>query len=202
MLRDKSGQVAAGEIIQPEKSLKPRPVKVEGATYRIETPLGSAFITVNHDQDGNPFEVFVTIGKAGSEVAAMAEALGRLISTTLRFGNHMAPRERARELMEQLHGIGGGRSVGFGPNRVRSLPDAVARAIGMHFGLIGYGLENGKVGGDGEQIMMASMDDTNESGQMKLASERKADLCPACGEATLVFEEGCKKCYGCGFSEC
>ena len=202
LLRDKSGQVAAGEIIQPEKSLKPRPVKVEGATYRIETPLGSAFITVNHDQDGNPFEVFVTIGKAGSEVAAMAEALGRLISTTLRFGNHMAPRERARELMEQLHGIGGGRSVGFGPNRVRSLPDAVARAIGMHFGLIGYGLENGKVGGDGEQIMMASMDDTNESGQMKLASERKADLCPACGEATLVFEEGCKKCYGCGFSEC
>lgn len=185
-----------------EKSLKPRPVKVEGATYRIETPLGSAFITVNHDHDGNPFEVFVIIGKAGSEVAAMAEALGRLISTTLRFGNHMAPRERARELMEQLQGIGGSRSVGFGPNRVRSLPDAVARAIGMHFGLIGYQVEAGKKSA-GEQIAIAEVtDDSNDSGQMKLMTDKKADLCPACGEAMLVWEEGCKKCYGCGYSEC
>ena len=30
----------------------------------------------------------------------------------------------------------------------------------------------------------------------------KADLCPECGDATLVYEEGCKKCYGCGYSEC
>ena len=28
------------------------------------------------------------------------------------------------------------------------------------------------------------------------------DLCPSCGEAALVHEEGCKKCYGCGYSEC
>jgi len=28
------------------------------------------------------------------------------------------------------------------------------------------------------------------------------DLCPECGEASMVFEESCKKCYGCGYSEC
>jgi ribonucleoside-diphosphate reductase alpha chain len=180
----------------------PRPVKVEGATYRIETPIGSAFITVNHDGDGNPFEVFVTIGKAGSEVAAMAEALGRLISTTLRFGNHMAPKERAREIMDQLHGIGGGRSVGFGPNRVRSLPDAIARAIGMHFGLLGY---QDQITSSKSQlpnnIQIPMFKNQNEK-QMELKVGKKADICPACGEATLVFEEGCKKCYGCGYSEC
>ena len=164
--------------------IKPRPVKVEGATYQIETPVGSAFITVNHDSDGNPFELFVTIGKAGSEVAAMAEAIGRLISTTLRFGNHLPAKERAREIMDQLRGIGGGSAVGFGPNKIRSLPDAVAKAIGTHFGLIGYQAEQAP------QAAQASL------------FAKKPDLCPGCGNAELVFEEGCKKCYGCGYSEC
>jgi ribonucleoside-diphosphate reductase alpha chain len=185
-----------------EQVVKPRPVKVEGATYRIETPLGRAFITVNHDEDGNPFEVFVIIGKAGSEVAAMAEALGRLISTTLRFGNHLPSKEKAREIMEQLMGIGGGRSVGFGPQKVRSLPDAVAKAIGMHFGLIGFKQ------GQSEQtvpvkpaVQETFIPEGNGHTQVPLF-QKKADLCPKCGEAALVFEEGCKKCYGCGYSEC
>jgi ribonucleoside-diphosphate reductase alpha chain len=181
------------------QAVKPRPVRVEGATYRIETPLGSAFITVNHDDDGNPFEVFVIIGKAGSEVAAMAEALGRLISTTLRFGNHLPAKERAKEIMEQLAGIGGSRSVGFGHQKVRSLPDAVAKAIGMHFGLIGYKQDQG------EQVKPVVQGDLLSGGdghtQIPLFQKR-ADLCPKCGEAALVFEEGCKKCYGCGYSEC
>ncbi len=165
------------ESAVPAMAIKPRPVKVEGATYRIETPLGVAFITVNHDPDGNPFELFIIIGKAGSEVAAMAEALGRLISTTLRFGNHLPAKERAREIMDQMVGIGGSRSVGFGPNKIRSLPDAVAKALGMHFGLI-------------VQPLFAH------------PQLHKGDICPKCGEASLAFEEGCKKCYECGYSEC
>lgn len=170
----------------PTPTVKPRPAKVEGATYRIETPLGVSFITVNQDPDGNPFEVFVIIGKAGSEVAAMAEALGRLISTTLRFGNHLPARERAREIMQQLQGIGGGKSVGFGPNKIKSLPDAVAKALGMHFGLIGYQKDNPEpeIAENPKQLPI------------------HRDLCPKCGEATFAFEEGCKKCYGCGYSEC
>jgi len=181
-----------------EQAIKPRPVKVEGATYKIETPLGSSFITVNHDSDGNPFEVFVAIGKAGSEVAAMAEALGRMISTTLRFGNHLPAKERAKELIDQLQGIGGGRSVGFGPNKVRSLPDAVAKAMAIHFGLIGsHGDDSLSARGELPSQQMPLV-----QAQMELPVRKKADICPSCGEATLVFEEGCKKCHGCGYSEC
>lgn len=164
-----------------------RPVKVEGATYRIVTPLGSAFITVNQDAAGNPFEVFITIGKAGSEVAAMAEALGRMISTTLRFGNHKPPMERAREIVDQLKGIGGGRSVGFGPNKVRSLPDAVAKALSMHFGFGSVSHETSPVAEEASQ---------NE--ETKVAG----DICPACGSPALVYQEGCSKCFACGHSEC
>lgn len=187
--KEKANGQAKTEIVVAE--LQPRPMKVEGATYRIETPLGTAFITVNHDSDGNPFEVFVAIGKAGSEVAAMAEAIGRLISTTLRFGNHLPARERAREIVDQLRGIGGAGAVGFGDNKVRSLPDAVAKAIAIHFNLNG-----------------AKTKDTGSEpvGNFKWQSENssvvKRDLCPSCGEAALTFEEGCSKCYACGFSKC
>jgi ribonucleoside-diphosphate reductase alpha chain len=183
----------------PDQLIKPRPMRVNGATYRIETPLGNAFITVNHDEDGNPFEVFVIIGKAGSEVAAMAEALGRMISTTLRFGNHLPAKERAKEIMEQLAGIGGGRSVGFGRQKIRSLPDAVAKAIGMHFGLVGFKQELPE--STKPVVQEALLSGGNGHSQIPLFS-KKADLCPKCGEAMLVFEEGCKKCYGCGYSEC
>ena len=164
-----------------------RPVKVEGATYRIVTPLGSAFITVNQDSQGNPFEVFITIGKAGSEVSAMAEALGRMISTTLRFGNHKPPIDRAHEIVEQLRDIGGGRSVGFGPNKVRSLPDAVAKALSMHFG---FGSTNHNF--SDKNISDSGTDETKVVG----------DICPACGSPALVFQEGCSKCHACGHSEC
>ena len=190
-----TGSTKKEEKSTQETLIKPRPTKVEGATYQIETPMGTSFITVNHDGEGNPFEVFVTIGKAGSEVAAMAEAIGRLISTTLRFGNHLPAKERAREIMEQLRGIGGGSAVGFGPNKVRSLPDAVARALGMHFGLMGFQEKQAEQAPHATQASLFAGEHTN-------GHAKKLDLCPGCGNASLVFEEGCKKCYGCGYSEC
>lgn len=111
-----------------------RPFVVRGATYRLETPVGKAFVTINQDETGEPLEVFVNVGKAGSDVTAMAEALGRTISTALRFRGHLSPREKAKEIALQLSGIGGRRSVGFGPRKILSLPDAVAAAISTHFG--------------------------------------------------------------------
>jgi ribonucleoside-diphosphate reductase alpha chain len=203
----------------PEAAVLERPMKVEGATYRIPTPLGVAFITVNQDQNGSPFETFVTIGKAGSEVAAMAEALGRLISTNFRFGNHLPARERAREIVEQLRGIGGGRSVGFGPNKVRSLPDAVAKAISLHFGFNGVNhleeqasLEAGSATGLPTEQAGADMAaySAPPQGVAQLSDPTPApaglskigDICPSCGASALVYEEGCAKCHACGHSEC
>src|SRR5438445_445160 len=33
-------------------------------------------------------------------------------------------------------------------------------------------------------------------------SKQIGDLCKECGQATFVYEEGCKKCLSCGFNEC
>lgn len=186
------------EKTTPQKQLVlERPVKVEGATYKIATPFGNAFITINQDEAGNPFEIFIMIGKAGSEISAMAEALGRVISTTFRFGNHLPARERAREIMEQLRGIGGGRSVGFGQNKIKSLPDAVARVLSMHFGFSSNS-PNEKVPAGMEAY--TSLSDPRLAGA--LIEAKHADICPSCGASALVYEEGCAKCHACGHSEC
>lgn len=114
--------------------LRDRPTKVSGVTYKLMTPVGSAFVTINQDMGGDPLEVFINVGKAGSDVAAMAEALGRTISTALRFRGSLSPRDKAKEIAHQLAGIGGRRSVGFGPNKIRSLPDAISVALSTHYG--------------------------------------------------------------------
>jgi ribonucleoside-diphosphate reductase alpha chain len=181
----------------PKTLILERPVRVAGATYRILTPLGSAFITINQTESGEPFELFITIGKAGSEVAAMAEALGRLVSTNFRFGNHLPAKERAREIMEQLQGIGGSRSVGFGPNRIRSLPDAVAKAIGMHFGFTSTN-HFIDVGAPAE----AKVSTEDPAAASAIMENKIGDICPSCGAPALVYEEGCAKCHACGHSEC
>jgi len=116
-----------------ESPKRERPMIVTGATYKLYTPVGNAYITINEDNFGEPIEIFVGVGKAGSDIAAMAEALGRIASMSLRFNGSVEPKERAYEIADQLAGIGGRRSVGFGPTKILSLPDAVAAALSMHY---------------------------------------------------------------------
>src|SRR3989344_4728778 len=204
---DKSGRVSEVKPMADEaaeQTVRRRPMRVNGATYRIETPMGSAFITVNHDSDGNPFEVFVVIGKAGSELTGMAEALGRLVSKFLTLDGRVGGKERVEMLIDQLSGIGGGGSGGFWANKIRRLPDAVAKGLMLHMGMGSYQVEGKDENGSVVQMAMPLPVKVggNGYGQAPLFLAKKADICPSCGEGTLTFEEGCKKCYSCGYSEC
>jgi ribonucleoside-diphosphate reductase alpha chain len=184
-------QVRTAEAQLTAPAVKPRPHVVSGHTYRQETPLGPAFITVNRNGSGEPFEVFINIGKAGSDVAAVAEAIGRLISLVLRLPSPMSPTERMREIIEQLKDIGGARQLGFGPTRVRSLPDAIAHVLAEEL----KGAGGAPPAGPGPAGRVAAEGEVPAGG-------KTADLCPECGQATLVYEEGCAKCLSCGYSEC
>jgi len=163
---------------------KPRPMVLQGTTYRTPTPLGTAYITINENGDKSPFEIFANVGKAGSDTAAVAEAIGRLISLTLRMPSPLTTRERLTEVIDQLSGIGGRRPLGFGPNRVRSLPDAIAQVLARHIALV-------KAEQPPEQLPLPIT-----------TSSPKADLCPECGQASFVAMEGCRKCLNCSYSEC
>lgn len=113
-------------------SVQKRPYKRHGVTVSEESPAGTIHITMN-EVDGDPFEIFLELGKAGSEVKAMAEALGRLGSLILRLPSELSKHDRIRAMVEQLRGIKGDESVGMGPNRVGSLPDGFAKAMSEHW---------------------------------------------------------------------
>lgn len=100
----------------------PRPEVLQGTTHALDTGSGRIHVTVNYHKE-MPYEVFVHFGKAGSEERALTEALGRLCSASLRLGTPL------RELAKQLRGISSEAVVGFGPNRVLSVADAVGRVL-------------------------------------------------------------------------
>lgn len=193
----------------PDYTIKPRPMVVHGSTYRIQTPVGIAFITLNTNggDPPEPLEMFITVGKAGTDIYAMAEGLGRMISVALRFSSHLSVEQRVQEIISQLAGIGGARSMGFGKDRIRSLPDAVAKVLSMHYGLNGEakksnGVSSHEAKNETPELVTAATQPSLIQPQMTAARSTSFDICPSCGEATFVHEEGCKKCYGCGYSEC
>ena len=203
--------------IQPAEQLamwhdkkKPRPRSLRGFTYTISTPLGKAFVTINENGGNQPFEVFINTAKAGSDTAAVSEAIGRLVSYILRLGSPISPRERLKEVWRQLSGIGGGRSLGFGPNRVRSLPDGVAQVLAEYLdetdpeirSLLDEGAQIG-VGSNGHNLLSElALEGADRSLLAEQVPLKFGDLCPECGQAAVVNEEGCRKCYACGYSEC
>ncbi|MBT9587752.1 adenosylcobalamin-dependent ribonucleoside-diphosphate reductase [bacterium] len=176
-------------IEKHEPKVRPRPYKRYGVTVSKNTPAGTAHITMNDDAEGRPFEVFVDIGKGGSDIKAMAEALGRMASLVLRFNSPLSPKERVNEIINQLSGIGGPRSMGFGKNRVRSLPDALAQALEEQY------LESA----DSGEIEIEEHPPQHEA---RPKSQVSADICPSCGNVSFQAIEGCQTCYSCGYSEC
>lgn len=172
----------------PAAPVAERPMILRGRTYKISTPVGEAFITVNRDVQDQPFEVFVTVGRAGMHTMADAEAMGRLVSLSLRLARgakETDPKAVAQKIVGQLKGIGGASSVGFGKNRVQSLADAIAKVLT-------------------EDLSLVPQEQTQETEavQLNLQPSTNADLCPECGSASFVMEEGCKKCHSCGYSMC
>ena len=121
------------------------------------------------------------MGKAGTDTMAVAEALGRLVSLVLRLPSPLSAERRLEEVINQLSRIGGGQPTGFGAAKVLSLPDALARTLGEHIG---------------QPRRDAA------SGASAAGLRRVGDLCKECGQATVIYEEGCKKCLSCGYNEC
>ncbi|MBA3497302.1 MAG: vitamin B12-dependent ribonucleotide reductase [Gemmatimonadales bacterium] len=186
-----------------------RPELLRGATRRLETPLGTLYVTITEDDRGQPFEVFMSLGKAGGALMADVEALGRMISLALRSGIPM------REVYRQLRGISSDKVIGLGPNKVLSVPDAVGIAIERWMqekqgiqqellpgaaALLGdgsvveiapvvAGVRSDVTGMGGAQIMLGGMQET------------LSGACPDCG-SQLEYAEGCVKCHVCGYSEC
>jgi len=184
------------------RAVRSRPDALRGVTRRLESPLGTMYVTITEDDKGQPFEVFISLGKAGAPLMADVEAIGRLISLALRAGVPL------RDVHRQLRGISSDRAVGLGPNKVLSVPDAIGIAI-ERWMQDKQGVQQdflaGAPGVPSREIVAVPPPPRSPEGTAAQRERNDAQdfvgACPDCG-SQLAYVEGCVKCHVCGFSEC
>ena len=74
---------------------------------------------------------------------------------------------------------------------------AFARLVGDQPGFLLESVEHGEA-----RWSRWSFCGRNPLATLTAQHRRIGDLCKECGQATFVYEEGCKKCLSCGFNEC
>jgi len=165
---------------------RPRPKILYGKTIEMMTGCGKLYVTINSDENGEPFEVFTSMGKAGGCAQSQCEAIGRLISIVFRSGG------TPETIIKQLKGISCHMKFGFGPNQVLSCADAVAKAIE-------------KAVNNPVEVRVISpgvtVDKLLEQVEEKEEVVVKNGACPECG-GPIQYLEGCDVCYSCGYSHC
>ena len=172
--KDEKSEKSASKIIP-----RPRPNVTYGTTTKIATGCGNLYVTINRDEEGLPFEVFMQMGKAGGCAMSQLEAIGRLLSLALRSGIEL------NSVIEQLKGIRCPSPSWEKGGRIFSCSDAIARVIERH---------------------LVKREQDSNAGEMQVVMTRKktgsiVGVCPDCGGA-LWHVEGCMVCRACGYSKC
>ena len=179
----------------------PRPAVLESKTVLVETGRGKIYITLSFTSDGYLFEVFTNHGKAGGNDSAMAEALSRMISLSLRTG--VSP----NDIIDQLINIVDNPIVTRG-GQILSVPDAIAKVIRTHAYSPPKGITTEV---DAGQVALLNPPKSSEIGMPQASRPpvngktkiyTSSESCPDCFAPSIAFEEGCMKCYVCGYSKC
>ncbi|HJT79031.1 MAG TPA: adenosylcobalamin-dependent ribonucleoside-diphosphate reductase [Gemmataceae bacterium] len=180
----------------------------EGWTHSLLTPLGRVHVTLNLDPlDGSPFDIFIALSKAGSDIDADTDAIGRLLSVLLRLNVDIPSRTRLELAIDQIRGIATSRSAGLGPQRVRSVPDGIARCLEELLKFLDRphpATPSGTIQGNGTPAAAEGEPNGEDSPTAAETGRRRTymQVCPACGNATAAYVDGCFKCFACGYSEC
>ena len=216
-------------ILDLQSEAKPfeRPDSLTGRTHKVRAGTQTAYVTVNRSGD-EPVEVFVSVGKSGTGMMEMGEAMGRLASIGLQRGVPLL------DIIDQLDGVGNN-----GPLN-RSLPSAIASALTADIEAESKAAQKvDRFMGSVANLVINVSEGNVEAAEAWAKAAAKpmhvtipreqevtfesswgpeteewlatipqvevpaaADLCPDCGGYSLVREEGCKKCHACGYSAC
>jgi ribonucleoside-diphosphate reductase alpha chain len=197
----------------PRRSPRRRPQTLPAVTERIRTGHGNLYVTITFDEEGRPFEVFTNLGKAGTSDSAYLEAIGRLVSLSLRSGVDVA------QVVDQLRGIIDQPTWDDG-QQVLSAPDAVALALIRH--AVPQDEEREELRRRAREAFQDKLDPAalaepaegtyvvqprlfpapsqQQQGQA-VAGIGNGPQCPDCYNR-LTFAEGCLLCLACGYSKC
>lgn len=200
----KEGSAEAGKpvaVAAPKgPAVAPRPTEAIGKMFVIPTHFGKMTMDVHMDDSGEPFEVIVSVGAAGSDLMADAVGMGMLVSKMLRLRSDVPVRERVEIIVDTLKNIGGSGSYGFGPNRVTSLASAISKGLQRFLAWRDSTVP-------GNVIPLAPAAATTEAHHPSptmagAESDKHVDPCPECGSHALAVGEGCATCHNCGYSKC
>lgn len=171
-----SGRVDAPKTIEYPIS---RPKRLPGVTDLVETGCGKMCITVNM-KDEQPIETIIVTGGEGG-CHAMAEGMGKVISTALRYGT---PREALVKKLMTVTCNNFIRRKSDNPKLVgKSCPDVIGRTLKDCMNDI--------------QLVTACSACTIE----KESEASSGPACPTCGHP-MQFVEGCVTCPNCGDGRC
>jgi len=198
----KSKQASPAGQTQPDNVIPdPTPMRLPeimpSLRIRQSTPFGNMHVKVSVDPiSGRAREVFAQLGKGGDVANSDLEAICRLLSLWLRSNGSLDL------AMKQLSGIGSSLTVPTKDGRIMSLGDGLACALRRYSAACDqFGLENLLLGRcDASAVDLKRPNHIPGSNGPK-GAERFKLKCPQCSSA-LAFEEGCAKCYGCGYSQC
>ena len=184
-----SNQKCGGQI-EPRK----RPDIIKGVTVKTVTGCGPMYVTINYDENGNPFEIFNSIGKSGGCAQSQTESTGRMVSLALRSGIG------AEEIINQLKGIRCNIPYGFGGNIIYSCADAIGKALEKSLNEKITSNEN--LTSEAKKPATAASVNTDSGTHSKNHTVQGRGACPSCGGSNLKHAEGCTVCLDCGYSDC
>ena len=167
---------------------------------RQMTPFGNMHVKVAVDPAaGREREVFAQLGKGGDVANSDLEAICRLLSLWLRSNGSLDT------ALKQLEGIGSSLTVPTKDGRIMSLADGLARGLRRYLAAKKeFGLEALLLGRVPSQAL-ADFENAPKAASKATPAQKQSEQyklkCPSCS-SSLAFEEGCVKCYDCGFSQC
>jgi len=161
-----------------------RPDMLPGMNIRVTTGYGTLYVWISEDVNGDMFEVFAQVGKSGGSTQSLTEALGRMISMSLRYG---VPPQR---IVKHLRGIKSSR-VGYeNGETIESIADGIAYAMNLYNendGVVGI-LSEVRENSDGELAEMIVGDNPPEN--MDLEEKRQMVDDAVTGKSVSVSENG------------
>lgn len=173
---------------------KPRPDVIIGTTTKMNTGCGNLYVTINQGPDGEFFEVFTQMGKAGGCAASQLEAIGRLISLALRGGLDL------KIVIEQLKGIRCPSPSWANGRKIFSCADAIAQVLEKRMNDQKSIIHSQP----SEEFNSPVFDSKSKKAEKVVVALKEANVvgvCPDCGDS-LRYQEGCITCASCGYSRC
>jgi ribonucleoside-diphosphate reductase alpha chain len=86
------------------------------------TGCGKLYVTIN-EKDGQPFEIFAMMGKAGGCASCQMQTIGRIMSVSLQNGTE------PKALIKQMSGLSCHSPLIIGDSKTLSCADAIAKVF-------------------------------------------------------------------------